>query len=250
MTWLQNRAPVLAASRTDSAFRPVEACPEVMSKICGGSVTVQNAVDEVALSSASVCVDVGYLCAELETLGSQRILRWPKDTGRLRIRVPPPRGVAPGRARDLQSAAVRGIQYWQRRPFELVIDTHPTSTARADIEISWGEGLSGSQLGLTRVRWSFEKGEARFEVLGLALAVRSPAGRRNELAPQQVLLTAAHEMGHALGLPHSDSERDVMYPTNTARSLSNRDFRTVDALYRLPNGAVIEKTPRPGRANR
>ena len=250
MTWLQNRAPVLAASRTDSAFRPVEACPKVMSKICGGSVTVQNAVDEVALSSASVCVDVGYLCAELETLGSQRILRWPKDTGRLRIRVPLPQGVAPGRARDLQSAAVRGIQYWQRRPFELVIDTHPAPTARADIEISWGEGLSGSQLGLTRVRWSFEKGEARFEVLGLALAVRSPAGRRNELAPQQVLLTAAHEMGHALGLPHSDSERDVMYPTNTARSLSNRDFRTVDALYRLPNGAVIEKNPRPGRADR
>ena len=110
MTWLQNRAPVLAASRTDSAFRPVEACPEVMSKISGGSVTVQNAVDEVALSSASVCVDVGYLCAELETLGSQRILRWPKDTGRLRIRVPLPRGVAPGRARDLQSAAVRRIR--------------------------------------------------------------------------------------------------------------------------------------------
>ena len=244
MTWLQNRAPVLAASRTDSAFRPVEACPEVMSKICGGSVTVQNAVDEVALSSASMCVDVGYLCAELKTSGSQRILRWPKDTGRLRIRVPsPPRGVAPERARDLQSAAVHGIQYWQRRPFELVIDTHPTSRAPADIEISWGEGLSGSQLGLTRVRWSLEKGEPRFEVLGLALAVRKPAGRRYELAPQQVLLTAAHEMGHALGLPHSDSERDVMYPTNTARSLSTRDFRTLGALYRLPNGALIRKDP-------
>ena len=71
----------------------------------------------------------------------------------------------------------------------------------------------------------------------------SPARRKLELAPEQVLLTAAHEMGHALGLPHSDSERDVMYPTNTARNLSNRDFRTVDALYRLPNGAKIEKNP-------
>jgi len=51
----------------------------------------------VALSSASVCVDVGYLCAELETSGSQRILRWPKDTGRLRIRVrvPSPPGSGP-----------------------------------------------------------------------------------------------------------------------------------------------------------
>ena len=244
MTWLQNRAPVSAASSTDSAFHQVEPCPEVMRENCGKSVMSQGAADEVTLSSDLVCVDVGYLCAELEGSGSQRILRWPKDTSRLRIRVPPPPGMAPQRARDLQSAAVRGIQYWQRRPFELVIDTHPTSRAPADIEISWGEGLSGSQLGLTRVRWRLEKGEPRFEVLGLALAVRSATGRRYELAPQQVLLTAAHEMGHALGLPHSDSERDVMYPTNTARSLSNRDFRTLDALYRLPNGAEIEKNPK------
>lgn len=242
MTWLQDRAPGSATGSTDSTFRQVEPCPDVIRESCAESVTARNAVSELVLSSASVCVDVGYLCAELETSGFQRILRWPEDTGRLRIRVPLPPGVTPERARDLQSAAVRGIQYWQRRPFDLVIDTHPTSTTHADIEISWGEGLSGSQLGLTRVRWSLENGKARFEVLGLALAVRSPAGRRHELTPQQVLLTAAHEMGHALGLPHSDSERDVMYPINTARSLSNRDFRTLDALYRLANGTEIEKT--------
>ena len=58
--------------------------------MCDESVTVQRAVDEVVLGSASVCVDVGYLCAELETSDSQRILRWPENTGRLRIRVPPP----------------------------------------------------------------------------------------------------------------------------------------------------------------
>ena len=155
----------------------------------------------------------------------------------------PPPGVAPERARDLQSAAVRGIQYWQRRPFELVIDTHPIASEAADIEISWGEGLSGSQLGLTQVRWVLERGKINFEVLGIALAMRSPGNANFELAPQQVMLTAAHEMGHALGLPHSDSEGDVMYPTNTARNLSTRDFRTVDALYRLPNGAEIAEKP-------
>jgi predicted Zn-dependent protease len=67
--------------------------------------------------------------------------------------------------------------------------------------------------------------------------MRSPGNANFELAPQQVMLTAAHEMGHPLGLPHSDSEGDVMYQTNTARNLSTRDFGTVDALYRLPNGA-------------
>jgi len=240
LTWLQNRAPVSAANSTDSVLRQVEPCPEVMLETCGEGATVRNGVYDLVLSSASVCIDVGYLCAPLEKSGSQRILRWPEDTSRLRIRVPLPSGMAPARARDLQSAAVRGIQYWQRRPFELVIDTHPNSSEPADIEISWGRGLSGTQLGLTRTRWSIERGKPRFEVLGIALAVRSP-NSRYEIAPEHVLLTAAHEMGHALGLPHSDSERDVMFPTNKARGLSNRDFRTVDALYRLPNGAVIGK---------
>ena len=61
--------------------------------------------------------------------------------------------------------------------------------------------------------------------------------------PEEVPLTAAHEMGHVLGPPHSDSHRDVVYPTNTARSLTPRDFRTVEALYRLPNGARIRRGP-------
>ncbi len=226
----------------DPSSRPEEPCPKAISEICSESMILQGALDEVILSSEQVCVDVGYLCAELETTGSQRLLRWPADTGRLRIRIPPPPGVAPDRARELQSAVVRGIQYWQRRPFELVIDTHPTPSGRADIEISWGGGLSGSQLGLTRTRWSRERGTPKFEVLGLTLAMRSP-NSNYQISPQQLLLTAAHEMGHALGLPHSDSERDVMYPTNTARNLSTRDFRTVDALYGLPNGAEIRKNP-------
>lgn len=149
MTWIQNRAPASAASGLDPSSRLGEGCPESISEICSESVTLQGAVDEVTLSSASVCVDMGYLCAELETTGSQRILRWPADTGRLWIRIPTPQGVAPDRARELQSAVVRGIQYWQRRPLELVIDTHPTPSGRADIEIAWGLGLSGSQLGLT-----------------------------------------------------------------------------------------------------
>ena len=242
MTWIQDRGPASATDGVGPSSRPEEPCPEAISEICSESMIRQGALDEVILSSEQVCVDVGYLCAELETTGSQRLLRWPADTGHLRIRIPPPPGVSPDRARELQSAVVRGIQYWQRRPFELVIDTHPTPSGRADIEISWGRGLSGSQLGLTRTLWSLEKGEPKIEILGLTLATRSP-NSNYQISPEQVLLTAAHEMGHALGLPHSDSERDVMYPTNTARSLSTRDFRTLGALYRLPNGALIRKDP-------
>ena len=95
MTWLQNLSPVSAASRVDPASVAADPCREAMGNVCDESVTVRNAVDEMVLSAASVCVDVGYLCTELEALGSQRILRWPENTGRLRIRVPAPPGSSP-----------------------------------------------------------------------------------------------------------------------------------------------------------
>ena len=236
VTSLQERAPVSATTDINSGLD--EPCPLTIPDACAPSVAAQQAGRNV-LNSASVCRDVGYLCTEVDSTGSQHILRWPESTGRLRIRVPLPSGVSSTRALELQSAAVRGIQYWQRRPFELLIDARPTSSEPADITITWGVGLSGSQLGITRFRLSQERGEFIFEVQGIALAIHSPGTRSYPLPPEQVLLTAAHEMGHALGLPHSDSERDVMYPTNTARSLSNRDFRTLDALYRLPIGVEI-----------
>ena len=74
----------------------------------------------------------------------------------------------------------------------------------------------------------------------LELAAQSPFGGSGTLDARQVRLTAAHEMGHALGiLMHSDNARDVMYPTNTATSLSAQNYKTMGALYALEDGTTI-----------
>lgn len=206
---------------------------------CPASGTASDAAPHV-LTEREACGSVGYLCTELQATGAQRIFRWPSETRRITVRVPLPEHEPPVRARRLQRAAVLGLSAWQGHPFTLDfldrLDERP-----ADVEVRWSAQLEGSSLGSTRTRWILERGTQTFVVVDFSLATRSPYDDEIELRPSQVELTAAHEMGHALGLPHSDDPRDVMYPKNTAVTLTSRDYRTLEALYALPNGAEIQR---------
>ena len=91
------------------------------------------------------------------------------------------------------------------------------------------------------MEWIQRGEEVAVRIPGLLLATHDPMDPAVELSPDRVQLIAAHEMGHALGLPHSDDPRDVMYPKNTAWRCTRRDFETMEAVYRMPNGAVIRR---------
>jgi hypothetical protein len=110
--------------------------------------------------------------------------------------------------------------------------------AEVDFEVRWVAALEGAEVGRATVRWSSRSGEGALEIVDFLLTTETPGGGPVELA--QLRLTAAHEMGHVLGLPHSDDPGDVMYPYNTATRLTIRDFRTLEALYALPAGARVE----------
>ena len=194
------------------------------------------------LDAATVCVNVGYLCAQMEESGTMQVLRWPEDTGVIRVRVPLPEHEPSARARELQRAAIRGIQAWQGHPFDLSIQGRSREDP-ADIVVTWHQQIGGSRLGQASIEWIRRGSEITMRVDGILLSTRSPYDAQRELSPRQVELVAAHEMGHALGLPHSDDRRDVMYPQNTASHLTNRDYRTMIAVYQIPNGAVIQRTP-------
>lgn len=191
------------------------------------------------LRAEDVCgLEAGYLCDELRDAPEVRVLRWPEETGRLTVQVPLPFGYSEEEARLLQEAAIRGVRAWFGRPFDIRISRAPVP-GDADIRIVWRETLGGNALGAAGTRLTLSPGMQRFQVEMLELATRDPTDPRRSLSPREVQLVAAHEMGHALGLPHSGDPADLMYPSNTASGLTARDFATLRALYALPNGSAI-----------
>jgi predicted Zn-dependent protease len=227
-------------STTRDVEQTSESCEESDAPLCAseGNGAARGGLTGAAgpvLSAESACLNVGYLCAELESTGTVQIRRWKDHEGTIVVHIPRPDFLPAGEARRLQVGAAAGVRQWSGQPFPISVDER--GNREADFAVEWRRTMGGRQIGVARTQWSAEEG---LEVIMLELATQSPFGGSGTLDPRQVRLTAAHEMGHALGiLMHSNNERDVMYSSNTATSLSARDYRTMEALYALADGTRI-----------
>lgn len=188
------------------------------------------------LVAADFCLNVGYLCAELEDHDEIQVRRWKDFEGTVVVHVPLPDLENTSEARALQRAAAAGIRAWNNQPFPILADVRGDRDPH--FAVTWTNSFAGNQIGLARTRWTAAEG---LSVESIELRTRYPSQRNQPPAADQVRLTAAHEMGHALGLKHSDSERDVMYPTNRATSMSAQDYRSIEVLYATPDGSVIRR---------
>lgn len=148
-------------------------------------------------------------------------------------------GGAPGYLDEMASEARGAVDAWSSAGAGLrLVETRDTTTAL--LTIRWVDTLGGERGGYTDVSWD-RSGRIRHAQIYLATHA-TVTGRL--LTPESRQEIALHEIGHALGLPHSSVATDVMYPVAQNRAPTERDRFSLRLLYQLPTG-WIGVSPRP-----
>jgi hypothetical protein len=108
-----------------------------------------------------------------------------------------------------------------------------SDSATADIHVSFidhfEEPISG------RTKWARDDDWWIIDA-DIVLAVHHRSG--NVLDDEAMKAMALHEVGHLLGLDHTDDVTSIMAPRVRVRSLSSADRATVRLLYTLPPGGI------------
>lgn len=151
--------------------------------------------------------------------------RWragPGEERTLRVYLSDPPPARPG----FWAETIRAIDEWNAVEGVPVSFERTRHASAADVEFRWIRRFDARQAGTTD--WETD-GEGWLSSAVVTLAMEHEDGM--SMSDEFLRLVALHELGHVIGLPHSDDPSDVMHPGNRSLTLSDRDIRSARQLY-------------------
>ena len=158
--------------------------------------------------------------------------RWPdRQSEPLRVWIQPTSAFAdfhasyPVRARE-------AFERWMRAgvpvPWTFVADS-----AACDIPVTWVDHFDMPISG--RTRWSRDQ---HWWIVGSSIEVALHHQSGGALNAEAIYAITLHEVGHVLGLDHTQDERSIMAARVRVSELSELDEHTAQLIYSIPPGSV------------
>ena len=127
---------------------------------------------------------------------------------------------------DFWEESVRALDYWNEVSGLPLVFRSTRDERSAEVRFRWIRRFDARQAGTTD--WETD-GEGWLTSVVVTLAMEHEDG--TPMGDDFLRMVALHELGHVIGLPHSDSPADVMHPGNRSLYLSDRDIRSARQLY-------------------
>ncbi len=161
------------------------------------------------------------------------LVRWANRSARPIAIYFPLTVTTPGYVPEFKRAVSQAFARWERVAGVPIRFGFTPDTAAAEVTVIWRSRLPGDRTGEAEVQWD-PHGWIRNATLTLATLSNEGA----ILSTDAVYTVALHEIGHLLGIGHSDHVDDLMHPSPGVHDLTARDLRTAALLYSLQPGSL------------